>query len=249
MNLNLDSNKRWGIIGTVLFHIALVLILFMISMKPPFPPRPVIGMEVNLGYSDQGMGDIQPKKAAVSQKQQPKPQPKQTDDKVVTQDVEKSINLKSSKTEKKVETKPDVPEEPVVNNKFLFSKKSKPQDGGSEGITNKTGDQGQKNGTPNASNYVGGGGDGDIPYSLAGRKKKSIPKPVNNSEEQGTVVVKIWVNRQGKVTNARVQVKGTTTSNSSLQNIAIKSALKAVFNSDPKAPEVQTGTITYIFVI
>jgi TonB family protein len=249
MSFNLDSNKRWGIIGTVVFHIALLLILFMLSMKPPYPPRPEIGLEVNLGYSDQGMGEIQPKKAAVSEPKKTKPQPQKTDDKVVTQNTEESINLKSSKTTKKVETKPKEPEKPVVDKKYIFSKKSDSQKGGSEGITNKPGDQGEKNGTPNSNNYVGGGGSGDIPYSLGGRIKKSIPKPVNNSEEQGTVVVKIWVNRDGKVTNARVQVKGTTTSNSQLQNIAIKAALKASFNSDPKAPEVQTGTITYVFVI
>lgn len=249
MSFNLDSNKRWGIIGTVVFHVALLLILMSFVLKPPEPPRPPIGMEVNLGYSDQGMGEIQPKKAAVSQPKQTKPQPKQTEDKVVTQNTEETVNLKSSKTTKKVEPKPTEPEKPVVDNKFIFNKKTESKQGGSEGITNKPGDQGKSNGTPNSNNYVGGGGDGDIPYSLGGRTKKSIPKPVNNSEEQGTVVVKIWVNRDGKVTNARVQVKGTTTSNSSLQNIAIKAALKAAFNSDPKAPEVQTGTITYVFVI
>lgn len=249
MSYNLDSNKRWGIIGTVLFHIALLLILFMISMKPPYPPRPEIGLEVNLGYSDQGMGEIQPKKAAVAQQHQSKPQPQQTDDKVVTQNTEESINLKSSKNNKKVEAKPIEPEKAVVDNKYLFSKKADNQEGGSEGKTNKPGDQGKSNGTSNSDNYVGGPSGDGIGYDLGGRTKKSIPKPVNNSEEQGTVVVKIWVNRDGRVTNARVQVKGTTSSNSSLQNMAIKSALKAVFNSDPSAPEVQTGTITYVFVI
>jgi len=249
MSYNLDSNKRWGIIGTVVFHIALLLILFMISMKPPFPPRPVIGLEVNLGYSDQGMGEIQPKKAAVAQTQQAKSKPQQKEEKVVTQNTEEAINLKSSKTSKKVETKATESEKQVVDNRYLFSKKSENKEGGSEGKTNKPGDQGKSNGTPNSNNYVGGPSGDGIGYDLGGRTKKSIPKPVNNSEEQGTVVVKIWVNREGKVTNARVQVKGTTSSSSSLQNMAIKSALKAVFNSDPKAPEVQTGTITYVFVI
>lgn len=248
MSYYIDSNKRWGIIGTVVFHIALFLILFMINLKPPYPPRPVIGLEVNLGYSNQGMGNIQPKNVAAEQSQQSKPKTQQSDDNIVNQDIEESINLSDKKTNTKVEPDPKEIEKPV-DKKFIFTNKPDSKEGGSEGKTDKAGDQGQSNGIPNSDNYVGGGGDGDVSYNLSGRNKKTLPKPINNSEEQGTVVVKIWVNRDGKVTNARVQVKGTTTSNSNLQNIAIKAALKAVFNSDPNAPEVQTGTITYVYVI
>ena len=58
--------------------------------------------------------------------------------------------------------------------------------------------------------------------------------------------MKIWVDRDGKVTNARIDGK-TNTSNKNLQNLALKAAKKATFNSNPNAPENQTGTITYIF--
>jgi TonB family protein len=61
--------------------------------------------------------------------------------------------------------------------------------------------------------------------------------------------VKIWVNQAGKVVNARVKVTGTTTSSTKLQNLAINAALKAKFNANPDAAEVQTGTITYQFIL
>jgi len=247
--MNLDKDKRWGIIGTIIFHLVVLVILFVVNLKPPDPPRPVIGLEVNLGYSDQGMGDIQPKKAAQTNARQTKPQPKSSEEKVVTQDIEESVNLKNSKSTKVTPPTPTEPEEPKVDEKFLFTKKNSKTNGGSEGVTNKPGDQGRENGSKTSTNYVGDGGDGDIAWHLAGRKSHKLPKPVYNSAEQGTVIVKIWVNKDGKVVNARVNVTGTTTSNTKLQNLAISAALKATFNSNPDGPEVQTGTITYQFVL
>ena len=247
--MNLDKDKRWGIIGTVLFHLIVLAILFVVNLSPPDPPRPVIGLEVNLGYSDQGMGDIQPEKAAQTSTKQSKPQPKSTDEKVATQDIEESINLKNSKSKKVTPPTPVEPEEPKVDQKYIFTKKNNTTSGGSEGITNKPGDQGRENGSKTSTNYAGDGGDGDISWHLAGRKSHKLPKPVYNSDEQGTVVVKIWVNKNGKVVNARVKVTGTTTSSTKLQNLAISAALKATFNSNPEGPEVQTGTITYQFVL
>ena len=58
MNWLRDKNSRDGIIGTIFFHIVVIFILFLLSLKPPFPPPPQLGVEVNLGDGDQGMGDI-----------------------------------------------------------------------------------------------------------------------------------------------------------------------------------------------
>lgn len=251
MNIDLDNNKRWGIIGTVMFHIALLLIMFLISMSPPDPPRPVIGLEINLGYSNEGMGEIQPDKPAETTSQQSTQQTKNTDEKLATQDTEESINLKNAKSNKVKPPTPVEPEKPKVDDKLIFSNKQSSKSGSSQGITGKPGDQGGENGSPTSTNYVGaGGGNGDPAWHLDNRRSLSLPKPEYNSDEQGTVVVKIWVNNKGKVTNAKVQVtSGTTTSSSKLQNLAIKAALESVFNSNPEAPEVQTGTITYVFVL
>ncbi len=258
MNLKIDNDKKKGIIGTVIFHIVVVLILFIVTLSPPDPPRPEIGMEVNLGYSDQGMGDVQPPKPV--EKVTPKPvetQPKK--DNVVTQDTEDAIKLDDSKTKekkqtkeivKKVEEKKVEKKDPVIDQKFVFKKTKKSTEGGSEGITGKPGDQGKKNGSVDANNYTGEGGNGNgIAFSLSGRKAKKLTRPTNNSDEQGTVVIKIWVDRNGKVINARMKVAGTNTSSTKLQKLALDAAFKAKFNSNPDAAEVQTGTITYKFVL
>ena len=258
MNFNMDKDKRKGIIGTIVFHIIVIVILFIVSMSPPDPPRPEIGMEVNLGYSDQGMGNVQPPKPVQNVAPKPVQETQPTKDNVVTQDTEESIKLDDSKTkvnEQPKETIKKPVEEPVeekkktINNDFVFKKKTTTATGGNEGKTGKPGDQGKENGKPDATNYDGLGGNGNgISFSLAGRAAKKLAKPTNNSDEQGTVVIKIWVDRSGKVINARMQVKGSTSS-TKLQNLAIAAALKAQFNSNPNATEVQTGTITYKFVL
>ncbi len=258
MKFNIDNDKRKGIIGTILFHIIVVVILFIVTLSPPDPPRPEIGMEVNLGYSDQGMGNVQPTKPIQNVSPKPIPQTQPKKDNVVTQNTEESVKLDDNKTkvkelpqeiDKKPEEEPEEEKKKAINQDFVFKKKAKSTDGGNEGITGKPGDQGKENGKPDASNYTGKGGNGEgISFSLSGRVAKKLAKPTNNSDEQGTVVIKIWVDRTGKVINARMQVSGSTSS-SKLQNLAIAAALKARFNSDPNATEVQTGTITYKFVL
>jgi outer membrane biosynthesis protein TonB len=139
-------------------------------------------------------------------------------------------------------------------------------DGGQEGITGQAGDQGKPNGTEGSPVYTGAGdgtgsgigtgtgtgpGDGDgsgISFSLGGRGSLSLHKPSYDSREQGKVVVTIKVNREGYVTSAVAGAKGTNVSDQNLWQLAKDAALRSRFKSDPDAPEIQTGTITYNFI-
>jgi len=247
-----DKNKRIALIGTVLFHALLLLILLSFYLEPPYPPRPEIGLEVNLGNSDDGVGAVQPETPQETvATPPPTPQEVTNTEHVVTQEQEKTVQVnnkpKAEKPQPKVE-KPQEEPKPQIDDRFVFKKKDKTK-GGSEGKTGKPGDQGRENGTPDATNYVGDGGGNGISFYLKGRKSKRLPKPVYDSEEQGTVIVKVWVNQSGKVINAVVQEKGTTTADSRLRDMAVKAAKEAVFDANPDAPEVQTGTITYDFIL
>ena len=86
-------------------------------------------------------------------------------------------------------------------------------------------------------------------YQMAGRSARSLPAPTYNSNLQGKVLIKIWVDRNGNVTRAEFEPKGSTTSNTLLVKDAKEAALKAKFNADENAPEEQNGIITYIFTI
>jgi TonB family protein len=93
---------------------------------------------------------------------------------------------------------------------------------------------------------TGGGG---IDFSLAGRNPVSLPKPEYNSQVSGTIVVRIRVNREGKVTSAEPGARGTNIADKTLWESAKKAALKARFNAKADATLTQAGTITYHFVL
>lgn len=117
-----------------------------------------------------------------------------------------------------------------------------------EGVTGQPGNQGSLNGDINSTNRVGNGGGNGINFNLAGRSFGSTPpKPEYNSKSEGKVVVEIRVDRSGKVISASPGKAGTTTNDPVLREAAQSAALKAKFNSDPNAAEIQVGTITYVF--
>lgn len=119
----------------------------------------------------------------------------------------------------------------------------------SAGDTGGSGTQGALTGDPNATNRTGTGlGSSGSGFSLQGRNLiGSLPKPVYNVQESGRVVVRIVVDREGRVTHAEHRLQGSTTTSSALINAAIDAARKARFNSDPNATSSQEGTITYVF--
>lgn len=262
-----EKNKRNGIIGTLLFHLLLLIALFFLALRTPLPLPGEEGVEVDLGYSNQGMGLIQPDEPAeAQQKPIPKPLPEEVKqiekEEIITQSIEEAPALpkqekpkpvEKPKTEPAKKTEPEViePPQPKVNQKALFKGSSTgTANAGSEGITGQPGDQGKPEGLRDVKRYEGQGGQGNGPsYSLGGRGAKYLASPSSNFVEQGDVVVDIWVDRKGKVVRAEVSVRGTTILDSNLRNLAVKAALNSVFAEDPQATTQQKGTITYTFIV
>jgi outer membrane biosynthesis protein TonB len=254
-----QKSRIAAVAGTIVFHALLLLALLLLALHTPLPLPAEEGVEVNLGYSDDGKGDIQPEVPALAPSATPPPSQAKADDQLVTENTEEApaiekIKKKTEKTNPTPVTKPttdiEKPKEPTVNQKALYPGKSnKTAPGGNQGITGKPGDQGKPNGTPGATNYDGSGGKGNgVSFDLGGRGARSLPKPTYNSPEQGKIVVSIKVNQQGQVTYASAGAKGTTISEINLRQQAESAARKTVFAPDPTAPEEQRGTITYVFV-
>lgn len=84
-------------------------------------------------------------------------------------------------------------------------------------------------------------------FSLAGRSARSLPSPEYRGNREGKIVVKIWVDRIGNVTQVSAPEKGSTMTDAELVLTAKEAALKAKFNPKEDAPEMQTGTVTYVF--
>lgn len=90
--------------------------------------------------------------------------------------------------------------------------------------------------------------DGEPNAHVKGRSVNgTLPRPSYTVQEEGTVVVDIWVDNYGNVTKAMPGAEGTTVNNRELWNEARKAALAAHFNMSGEAPPQQKGTITYKF--
>lgn len=241
-----------GVITTVVMA-AIVMLCIAFGYYPPDPPIPENGVEVNLGNSDMGLGDNpeptanETVSAASSQGQA---------EKVSTQSTEQSVAIpnnnktqgKTTQEAKPTETKPEKPEEPKINQNALFrGGKRNNNSNGSQGTAGGTGDQGKEGGNPNSQRYDGQAGNGGSGFSLTGRSALAMPKPNYDSNKQGKVVVKIWVDREGNVTQVEAPAKGSTITEAGMVSMAKQAAMKAKFSASKTASESQTGTITYVF--
>ena len=246
------KNRRKAIIGTVLFHIGLLLCFIFMGLTYQIPPPPEEGITINFGYQDFGSGSEQTEQ--IVEEQEITPQEIVNNNPVVedisTQDIEETPttklkeHLEESKEVKKIEEKKP---EPVVNTKALYPGK-KQNNSNSQGISEGQGDQGSQDGDPNSNAYTGGGiGTNGIAYQLGGRTIAEIKKPNYDSQQQGKVVVTIRVDRNGKVISATPGAKGSTTTNAYLYSKAKEAALKTTFEANTTAPEIQVGTIIYNF--
>ncbi|MCK5442073.1 MAG: energy transducer TonB [Maribacter sp.] len=120
---------------------------------------------------------------------------------------------------------------------------------GSEGDDNRPGDKGQPDGDPYATSYYGspGSGSGTGGYGLSGRSLVSKGKVQQECNQEGRVVVKITVDRNGRVISATPGVKGTTNNNPCLLEPARKTAFMHKWNLDSKAPSQQVGFVVVNF--
>lgn len=90
-------------------------------------------------------------------------------------------------------------------------------------------------------------GESNITYYLEDRYHLSLPIPVYLAQGGGKVVVDIVVDRQGRVVEAEPQ-KNSSIRDEQIFLYAKAAASRTIFNADPQAPELQRGTIHYLFI-
>ncbi len=255
--MNEKKYNKHAVIGTVIFHALILVALLFLALRTPLPLPGEEGVEVSLGYDNAGSGLTQPEKIKPIQRIQPeviKPEPKE----IITQDVEETPLIEEKIIEKVIQeeaveekvVEEKVVEKPKVNPNALYTPLKKDEDeSGNQGDGTREADQGKESGSKDSKKQDGISGQGDgVSFDLEGRGSIHLPKPTYNSMEQGKVVVKIWVNKQGKVTRVQSGVKGTTIADAQLRKMAGDAAQKSVFTPDPNAADLQVGTITYNFI-
>ena len=90
-------------------------------------------------------------------------------------------------------------------------------------------------------------GDYTIKYKLKDRKITQIPKVTCATQDKGTVVVTIYVDRYGNVINAEPGGIGSTTTNEYLYAKAQFAAMESKFDQMPNGPLKTQGTITIVY--
>jgi TonB family protein len=260
--MQLTREDVYGIAATIGVHLLLLLLLlmFFLRVQPPDPPL-AEGMEIDFGMSVEGSGTdnkalpTAPNVSTQTQVNETKATPNQAED-IKTADNSDAAVYTKPVTKPVTETKQpqEEPKKPLINQGALFPGKTNT---GGQGNSNTAGNQGTLTGNPNGggqggqgSNPLGSGPGGTgISIRLDGRTASSLPKPRYTEQEDGTVVVKITVDRNGNVIHATTDgVRGSTTTNKNLHNEAISAARKAKFDLKPDAPPEQIGYITYTFL-
>lgn len=149
------EDRVYAGIGAMLLLLLLFLALMWIVFTTPNPPYPEVGgggggggIELSFGDAPVGMGNTNPDQLSGDVKANDDVQPD-----VLTQETEDDAPSLPPKVNKPAA--PIKPQTPKVNNNALFTNK-----GGSQGSSNKPGNEGDPKGNPNALFKGGTGGNG-----------------------------------------------------------------------------------------
>jgi TonB family protein len=262
-----------AIAWTIAVHALILLLFLLVSYTvPASAPIEELGMEVNLGTSDDGSGTDQlmstdaPGAEAVSAAYKSStPEAKQAKETMQSDDPEapsvdpaKTVtpaakDLTETNTAKHPNTPANaVPAPKPQKPKYVYSGSTGPggnsaatnAPGTSEGNGSGNGDKGVPGGTPGAANYTGspGNGTGGISHTISGRDL-SPRQFTAEFNEGGKVVIKVTVDREGNIISKSIK----SSPSRKLSEIALQKLSQARFSKSTSAEPQQFGEITIVF--
>jgi len=253
MEIIQDKNSRSGLIGTILVHLLLLLMFLSFGMTYQDPPEPNEGsMMINFGTSDEGSGEVEAEEAASTPIENVTPSENTNasaaEEQVLTQNSTEAPVINSSETQlEEIKQEEEAASQELLDVLTAANDAKSNSENGNQGDSGNPGNQGDPNGSPNTNGNSTSGN--DIGFDLVGRGKVSFKKPENPTQEDGKVVVDIWVNQSGKVVRAKTGARESTTLNPTLLKKAEEAAYKAIFKKDENAPFEQKGTMTFVFIL
>lgn len=241
-----------------------VLILFIVLWKiltpiPPFAEGGGMGMVVDIGFSELGMGD-NPDNMEPAPTEQAAAPPTVQEDAVMTEETDEvAVSAPDPKTPRP--DKPKKPEpvkvtEPTISKELQRALGAWDQKGGGEGQGNsdQPGNVGRPDGQPGGDGAGTGTGTGTFhgpgwDVNLAGRTIRKRPVIDDKPDKAGKVVLDIFVDSEGKVVRAVWNSGKSTTTDQGLVDIAKRAAMASSFYSKPGAAAEQKGEMTFIFIL
>lgn len=264
------NRRKKALLGTVVFHVLLLVLFMFTGLTQPDPIPEEIGVEIslaNIGDSYTGSGETEPTEVAppsnspaptqpvVQPAAESTPEPAEE----VVSDVNSDVSVKKpTETEAKKPKKKPVEEvktpepapKPTVNTKALYPG-SKPStdpaqtSGGSQGNKGGEGNMGSLEGKKEGKGALGGG---QGSWELSGRSLLEGAR-IDDTDEEGIVVLNIWVDRYGKVQRTTPNLSKSTTTSQKLFEKAKKAAMLTRYSPKGDAAVEQKGLMTFKFIL
>ncbi len=247
----LRRDRRLSGALALLLAILAFALLYLFQLKPPMPPlSETTGVIVNIGVMSGGSGgDDNPdqhNQAAPANQTSQASSPSQGSN-LMTNDSKTAPVVPPHSQES--DQSNNLPAITPPKGKFSYTKGTTTGGTGTGGPGHSTGTG--PGDTPGPGHGPGPGGidNSNFNFSLSGRSLLKTPDlPQNTCGTFGKVVIRITVDKTGKVLFAIPTTGGTSTSKC-LKDLASASAKTALFNSikDPNASDSQVGTMTFDF--
>ena len=265
MNFLETPHKKKSAIVTFFIGVLIILFFYFIGMKYYDPPI-VYGMEVSFGNTNENFSENISKSKNQIEKNNSNQESKKVlinsnkQNKILTEKksivklkekdlIDSSLVKEKNKADKQIvikEKESEISESTQKLIENLIKNKSKTQDISDLDYREQNSNRGNIDGSLYSSTYYNITGK-ETNYGLNGRSLKSSGKVIQDCNQEGIVVVRITVNRDGNVIDADPGVKGTTNMDSCLLQPALKTALLHKWYPDENAPERQVGFVVINF--
>lgn len=254
---NNKKDRRRALIGTFLFHAALIVLFLFFGLQEPHPPREeqMVSIDMDFGTDVQGQGDREAPQEETEEPTNAESDQTETEDQqsadqspdVATQE-DSDVDVKEDEEEETEDGDDDAEEEEEEREENEERQEAMDQfrnmeDSGGDGDDEESGNEGDPSGEPEGEGNLGGAGGS---WKLSGREILRKPQPEKPNEE-GRVVLDIWVDRQGNVVRSSLNMSKSNTTSNQLVELATDAAKEAKFNPDPDGSAQQKGTFTFVF--
>jgi periplasmic protein TonB len=240
-NISKEDNRK-AVVGTIIVHILLILLLIfykITTLDPPFPTTEFV-MELDFSGSEASGG-------APSQPSQSTSQTASNAEDLATQDDESPVTVTKGKTTTtKTTTKTTTEETKTTTQDPKYTFGNVFGNGGSgSGEGDKDGDGKGSGDGLSGPGGTGKSGTGDG----SGRDILYKPSPDNPIQETGVVIVRVWIDRNGYVVQAKELPSDPATTSTHIEHYreARAVAMKFKFSPSPSGYEKEYGFVTIRF--
>ena len=262
MDLSHEHDRK-GLVATILIHsIIFLLMLIWVMGEAKDMEEPAGGVEVSFGDpAAGGPTDISQSSnttPAATPPSNPDPSETPNENPVLTNDDADQPEMDNSKQQTQKTKTTDPVKDPVKEEKPQISndlkkrlaelkrnKEANSDKTSSTGDGTKDGPKGDPGAKQKGPGGLSSGTKGNFKYSLDGFGISSSPKIVNQSQDDGTVIVYFCINKNGQLMPDTIRVTGGTASSIYLKNLSENAISQFGFLPLGELAETNCGTIEF----